>query len=208
MNDTVHYVFSVASGEPYDLQEALSSPQWKSAVADEYGALLCNKMRQVPPQPGMNLIDCQWVYKVKHKADRSIDRYKHRLVAKGFKQRLGIDYDDTFSPIVKTTIIRLILSLAVSRGWVLGELDMQNLFLHGILEEEVYMKQPLGFIDPNFLSYHCKLDKALYGLKQAPHVWYSRLSDKLQSLGFSPSNQYFSILLQQELGNYLSVGLY
>jgi hypothetical protein len=89
MNDTVHYVFSVASGEPYDLQEALSSPQWKSAVADEYGALLCNKMRQVPPQPGMNLIDCKWVYKVKHKADRSIDRYKHRLVAKGFKQRLA-----------------------------------------------------------------------------------------------------------------------
>jgi hypothetical protein len=85
---------------------------------------------------------------------------------------------------------------------------MQNLFLHSILEEEVYMKQPLGFIDPNFLSYHCKLDKALYGLKQAPHVWYSRLSDKLQSLGFSPSNQYFSILLQQGLGNYLSVGLY
>jgi hypothetical protein len=84
-------------------------------------------------------------------------------------------------------IIRLVLSLAISQGWVLHQLDVQNTFLHGILEEEVYKKQPLGFMDSNFLSYHCKLDKALYGLKQAPRIWYSRLSDKLQSIGFRPS---------------------
>jgi hypothetical protein len=78
----------------------------------------------VPPSPGRNLIDCKWVYKIKHKADSSIDRYKARLVAKGFKQRYGIDYDDTFSPVVKFAIIRLVLSLAVSHGWSLHQLDV------------------------------------------------------------------------------------
>jgi hypothetical protein len=89
-------------------------------MVDEYSALLHNKTwRLVPPQPGRNLINCKWVYKVKHKADGSIDRYKAQLVVKGFKQRLSIDYDDTFSPVVKPGTVRLILSLVVSRGWIL-----------------------------------------------------------------------------------------
>jgi hypothetical protein len=191
---TVRYAYLATSGEPYSLQEALSTPHWKSAMDDEYRALMKNKTwRLVPPQSGRNLIDCKWVYKVKHKADGSIDRHKARLVAKGFKQRFGIDYDDTFSPVVKPATIRLVLSLAVSQSWELRQLDVQNAFLHGILEEEVYMKQPPGFVNSDFPSYHCKLDKALYGSKQAPRAWYSRLSDKLQSLGFSSSKADISL---------------
>jgi hypothetical protein len=132
----------------------------------EFSALAQNKTwHLVPLVPGPNLIDCKWVYKVKRKADGSIDRYKAHLVAKGFKQRYDIDYDDTFSPIVKFATICLVLSFAVSQGWSLHQLDMQNTFLHGVLEEKVYMKQPPGFVDPSRPTYHCKLDKARYGLK-------------------------------------------
>jgi hypothetical protein len=90
------------------------------------------------------------VYKIKHKADDTIDHYKARLVAKGFKQRYGIEYEDTFSLVVKIATIRIILSIAVSKNWSLRQLDVQNAFLHSVLEEDVFMKQPPGFEDPSY----------------------------------------------------------
>jgi hypothetical protein len=110
----------------------------KAAMDLEFSALMRNKTwHLVPPAPDRNLIDCKWVYKLKRKADESIDHHKARLVAKGFKQRYDIDYDDTFSLVVKFATVRLILSLAVSQGWSLCQLDVQNAFLHGVLEEDV-----------------------------------------------------------------------
>jgi hypothetical protein len=92
---------------------------------DAYSALMRNKTWcLVPLQPGHNVIDCKWVYKVEYKADGSVDHYKARLVVKGFKQCLGIDYDDTFSLVVKPATIWLVLSLAVSQGWILHQLDV------------------------------------------------------------------------------------
>lgn len=143
----------------------------------------------VPSSKGQNIIDCKWVYEIKRKADESLDRYKARLVAKRFKQRYDIDYEDIFSPVVKAATIRIALSLAMSRGWSLRQLDVQNAFLHGLLEEEVYMKQPPEYENKAMSNHVCKLDKALYGLKQAPRAWYSRLSASYVSLDLQLQRQ-------------------
>jgi hypothetical protein len=124
-----------------------------------------------------------------------LDRYKAGLVAKGFKQRYGIDYDDTFSPVVKMAIVCIVLSIVVSKRWSMRQLDVQNAFLHGYLEEEVYMEQPPGYEDMTKPGYVCKLDKALYGLKQSPRAWYSRLSAKLIPLSFYASKADVTIYL-------------
>jgi histone deacetylase 1/2 len=166
----------------------LHDKNWKEAMDSEYTALMKNKTwHLVPPQKGINVIDSKWVWKKKYKADGSLDKYKARLVAKGYKQRYGIDYEDTFSPVVKTATIRVVLSLAVSQGWNLRQLDVSNAFLHGHLEEDVYMKQPPGYEDETLPGYVRKLDKALYVLKQAHRSWYSRLSTKLHMLCFKAS---------------------
>lgn len=148
----------------------------------------------IPPQKGLNVIDCKWVFKLKRRSDGNIDRYKARLVAKGFKQRYVIDY------VVKHATIRLILSIVISCGWIIRQLDIQNAFLHGILEDDVYMKQPQGYENPQFPGHICKLDKAFYGLKQAPRAWHSRLSTKLQELGFVPSKVDTSLFIYKRNG--------
>jgi transposase InsO family protein len=152
---TVRWCMSALASaeEPGSLDEALHDRDWARAMESEHQALLKNKTWHLVPRPrGKNIIGCKWVYKIKRKADGTVDRYKARLVAKGFKQRYGIDYEDTFSPVVKAATIRLILSIAVSKG-------------NGYLEEDVYMQQPPGYEDQSCPNYVCKLDKALYGLK-------------------------------------------
>jgi histone deacetylase 1/2 len=187
--------------EPNSITEALADANWKKAMDIEYDALMQNKTwHLVPARRGQNIIDYRWVYKVKCKADGTLDKYKACLVAKGYKQRYGIDYEDTFSPVVKAATIRLVLSLAVSFGWSLCQLDVHNAFLHGNLEEEVFMRQRPGFESKTHLNFVCKLDKALYGLKQAPRAWYSRLSSKLQSLGFKPSEADVSLFVYNKGG--------
>jgi histone deacetylase 1/2 len=157
-------------------------------MADEFAALTqTGTWTLVPRPPGVNIVGSKWIFKTKHRPDGSIDKHKARLVARGFTQQHGIDYGDTFSPVVKPATVRLVLSLAVSRGWSLRQVDVSNAFLHGFLTEDVYMQQPPGFEDARYPSHVCKLQRSIYGLKQSPRAWYARLSQLLYQLGFSSS---------------------
>ena len=141
----------------------------------------------VPSSPDVNLVGCKWVYKLKLNSDGTIARYKARLIAKGFHQQAGIDYTDTFSPVVKLATIRLILALGVSFMWPLRQLDVSNAFLHGFLKKEVYMQQPPSYVDSKFPNHVCELHKSLYGLKQAPRAWFDHFTSQLLHLWFIAS---------------------
>jgi hypothetical protein len=159
--------------EPTSDTTASKHPQWCTTMTEEFQAL--QKQRTwslVAPPPFKNIVGCKWVYKLKYNSDGIFARYKARFVAKGFHQQYGMDFDETFSLVVKAPTVRLILSLAVSLNWSLRQLDVKNVFLHGTLKEEVYMTQPQGYIDPQHPSHVCKLLKSIYGLKQAPRAWF------------------------------------
>lgn len=171
--------------EPTCVSQAISEPRWRAAMSDELTALMKHGTWElVPPPQNCCPVTCKWVFRVKRTATGSIDRFKARLVAKGFLQKPGIDYTETFSPVVKPATIRIILTLAVTHGWPLRQMDVHNAFLHGELNETVYMSQPPGFKDPSKPDHVCRLRKAIYGLKQAPRAWYSTLKNALLTLGF------------------------
>ncbi|MBT0984585.1 hypothetical protein KJ032_26485, partial [Salmonella enterica subsp. enterica serovar Typhimurium] len=130
---------------PTKLQDALSDPKWVNAMQVEMEALEKNSTWDLVPLPnGKKAVGCRWVFTIKHKADGSIDRYKPRLVAKGYTQTYGVDYQETFAPVAKLNNVRVLLSLAANQDWPLLQFDVKNAFLHGDLKEEVYMDLPPG----------------------------------------------------------------
>lgn len=143
---------------PKSHTQALQDPNWTIAMLDEFNALIANRTWVLVPRPhGANIVRSMWLFRKKHKADGSLERYKARLVANGKSQRPDIDCDETFSPVVKPATIRTVLSLALSRSWPVHQLDVKNAFLHGQLQETVYMHQPPGFRDTTHPDYVCKL---------------------------------------------------
>ena len=141
--------------------------------------------RSVPLPPRTVPITCKWVYKVKAKSDGSVERYKDRLVARGFQQAHGRDYDETFAPVAHMTSVHTLIDVAAARSWNISQMDVKNTFLHGDLHEEVYMQPPLGVEAPS--GHVCRLRKALYGLKQAPRAWFERFSSVVHAAGFTSS---------------------
>ncbi|KAJ0579128.1 putative RNA-directed DNA polymerase [Helianthus annuus] len=187
--------------EPTSFTVANRSPEWRRAMAEELEALHKNGTWSLVPRVDTNVVDCKWVYRLKTDSNGNISRYKARLVAKGFRQQSGVDYHETFSPVVKPVTIRTVLSLAVSNNWPVKQLDAQNAFLHGDLEETVYMTQPPGFVDPTKPHHVCRLHKSLYGLKQAPQAWFTKLSTALQQVGFYGSKTDPSLFIYNHRGS-------
>jgi hypothetical protein len=154
--------------------------EWRTACDQELEALRRRNVYDLVQRPsGRKVIKNRWVFDVKPDG-----RKKARLVAKGFSQVEGMDYEQVFSPVVRFETVRLILAMAALEGWVLTGLDVKNAYLYGELEEEIYMEQPEGFIDPKHKNHVLRLRRALYGLKQAGLAWWRALKQSMEKLGF------------------------
>lgn len=182
--------------EPSSYEEASHNKLWVEDMNKEIQALHRNDTWELVDLPkGKKAIGSKWVYKVKLKSDGSLERCKARLVAKGYNQRYGVDYEETFSPVVKMSTIRCILAIAAKNKWPLHQLDVNNAFLHGDLTEEVYMKVPQGIDNPD--NKVCRLKKSIYGLKQASRQWFAKLVSALIAQGFIQSKNDYSMFIKK-----------
>ncbi|KAG8053941.1 hypothetical protein GUJ93_ZPchr0001g29905 [Zizania palustris] len=192
-------VCSAASPVPRTHKADLADPQWARAMREEYDALVQNKTwALVPRPPGANIVTGKWIFKHKFHADGTLARHKARWVVRGYSQQAGVDYDETFSPVVKPATIRVVLSIAASKSWPIHQLDVKNAFLHGTLDETVYCQQPPGFVDSNHPDHVCLLQRSLYGLKQAPRAWYQRFATHARHLGFTSTASDTSLFVYRQ----------
>ena len=150
-------------------------------------------MVELPPDK--LVVSCKQVYKIKTRVDGSVERYKARLVVKGFTQEYRIDYEETFAPVDRLTSARSLIAVAASKNWPLFQMDVKNAFLNGDLAEEVYMQPPPRYDHPP--NTVCWLRKSLYGLKQAPRACFAKFSSTIGHLGFQSSSYGHALFLQK-----------
>ncbi|GJV18870.1 zinc finger, CCHC-type containing protein [Tanacetum coccineum] len=181
------YCYSIKE-DPITYNEAMQSQDsafWKEAIDDEIGYIMENNTWVLSDLPLVcKPLGCKWIFKRKMKVDGTIFKFKARLVIQGFRQKEGINYFDTYAPVARITTIRLLLALAAIHNLVIHQMDVKIIFLNGDLDEEVYMKQPEGFVMPGNEHKVCKLVKSLYGLKQAPKQWHQKFDEVVLSSGF------------------------
>jgi histone deacetylase 1/2 len=181
---------------PSSVRAAIRDQEWFAAMQAEYDALQANDTwTLVPRPPHANVITGKWLFKNKLNADGTLERRKARWVVRGFSQRPGVDFHQTFSPVVKPATIRTVLHLVATRQWPVHQLDVKNAFLHGDLAERVYCHQPAGFVDSSRPDHVCLLIKSLYGLKQAPRAWFQRLGTHLRAMGFTAAGSDSSLFI-------------
>jgi hypothetical protein len=152
--------------KPTCFEEAIQKKEWVDAMTEEYQSIMKNDVWEIVPRPkSKDVVSSKWLYKIKHVADGSIEKYKTRFVAHGFSQKEGIDYEETFALVARYTSIRTIISLVAKMKWKLHQMDVKITFLNGFIEEEVYIEQPQGFEVEDIKTHVCRLKKALYRLK-------------------------------------------
>ncbi|CAI7753309.1 unnamed protein product, partial [Closterium sp. NIES-53] len=208
--DEIAHCYWAAVPEPKTLAEALSGPdaeKWKQSVKEEYDSLLENETWEFCELPlGKKAISSKLIFRHKYGPDGEMTHYKSRLVAKGFQQTKGKDFDEIFAPVGKGTTLRAMLGTAANRGWRIKQMDITTAFLNGIILEELYMLQPEGLDDGS--GRVCRLKKAIYGLKQAPRAWYHKLEETLLAGGFKKSECDHSLFLLQEKEQFLMLLVY
>lgn len=208
---SVNYILLTENGEPDRYTEAVKakdSRQWENAMKEEMSSLKKNKTWVLVKLPqNKRALQNKWVFRVKEEHDGS-KRYKARLVVKGFQQKKGVDYDEIFSPVVKMTTIRLVLSIVAAENLHLEQLDVKTAFLHGDLNEDIYMAQPEGFQVVGKEDWVCKLKKSLYGLKQAPRQWYLKFDNFMERSGFKRCQMDHCCYLKKFKNSYIILLLY
>ena len=182
--------------EPTNVRQAISQLHWREAMSNELTALMKHGTWDLfLPTSNCKPVGCKWVFRVQRKVHGLVDRFKARLVTKGYHQRPGVDYKETFSLVIKPATIRVVLSIAVMQP------DINNAFLNGELSETVFMAQPLGFKDLFKPNHVFSLNKAIYGLKQAPRSWYTTLKHAILQLGFHNSKADSSLFIYSHSSN-------
>jgi hypothetical protein len=209
---SLYYLLLTDSGEPECYEEAMqvdTKKKWEQGMKEEMDSLANNQTWDLVQLPtGKRALQNKWVYKLKEE-DGGEKWYKARLVVKGFAQKKGIDFDEIFSPVVKMTSIRTILSLVVVEDLHLEQLDVKTTFLHGDLEEEIYMQQPQGYEVKGKENLVCRLKKSLYGLKQAPRQWYLKFDRFMTEQGYSRCHSDHCVYFKRlENGSYIILLLY
>jgi len=167
-----------------------------------------NTWTLVDRSEGRKVIRVKWIYRTKLNADNSINKHKARLVVKGYAQIFGVDYSDTFTLVARLDTIILLLAISAQKGWKVFQLDVKSAFLNGVLQEEIYVEQPDGFVIQGAKDKVYLLQKALYGLKQAPKAWYSRIDEHLLNLGFVKSLSKATLYVKLKDNDVLIVSLY
>jgi Reverse transcriptase (RNA-dependent DNA polymerase) len=167
-----------------------------------------NTWKIIDLPPGKRIISCKWVYSIKYNAEEKIERYKVRLVAKGYTQTYGVDFQETFSPVAKLNSVRILLSLAANFNWSLHQFDVKNIFLHGDLKEEIYMEIPPGYECGGTTNKACKLEKALYALKQSPRAWFGRFCKAMKDYGYSQGDSDHTMFFKRNEGKIIILIVY
>ncbi|GJS74554.1 retrovirus-related pol polyprotein from transposon TNT 1-94 [Tanacetum coccineum] len=174
--DKSNFFCFLSTIEPKNINEALKDESWVMAMQEELNQFISNDVWELVPNPmNMTIIGTKWVYRNKLDENGIVTRNKARLVAQGYNQQEGIDYDETYAPVARLESIRILLAYACALDFKLFQMDVKSAFLNGFINEEVYVAQPPGFIDFAKPNHVYRLKKALYGLKQAPKAWYDRL---------------------------------
>ena len=197
---------------PKTYRDAITGPhrtQWLNAIQTEYRACIDNDAWRLTTLPaGRRALPSKWVFDIKTNADGNIDKYKARLVIKGFRQTYGIDFDETFSPVARYESLKLVLATATMLDLEVHQMDVCTAFLNGTLDEEIYMRQPEGFIDANKPDDACRLLKSLYGLKQAGRVWYILLHTFLTKHGFVRCHKEYCIYILRDGETFTIIAVY